>query len=153
MDIKKSTIIALLLGAMMIFLTSCPEVCIDPVYTFGISGQFSPEKDSIRVGDTLFLNFRFSTNLRDLQSGQMIDYSKAENLAATLRVTEFIKGETLAKGAVNAFLYHNVTGSIYNNASVPNAETVQQLRFVEANGFYHLEVGLIPKKWVFMALA
>ena len=54
----KTKLLYLLSFAAALTLTGCPEpICMNPnpVYSFNVSAHFTPEKDSIQVGDTLYL--------------------------------------------------------------------------------------------------
>lgn len=138
---------AILAGVALAFLLSgCPSPCVEAAYNFRVRGTFMPEQDSIEVGDTLFFVYSFPKTLQDVNTRQVIDYQGASNIGFTLRVTEFIEGQTLAKGAVGDFNYINLLGKVYNEKSIPSPETVQQLSLIESTDTYDLKIAMIPKK-------
>lgn len=144
----KIFITSLLLTVLCIALTGCPTpLCLnpEPSYTFPVTAGFTPEQDSIRVGDTLFLVSEFPTALVPLGGQQPVDYSGSTGIGSTLNLLRLESGRT-STPAVASFEYVNVWGRIYNSTDIPSPERVQQLRFEENDGKYKLRVGLIPKE-------
>ncbi len=134
-----------LLG-VVILNSGCPKPCIDANYSFAVNLQITPDFDSIKVGDTVFLTSSFPTTLTDQASGQTFDYSKSTGIGNTLAVSKLPQGDTIAADAVFNFDYISINGRIYNDRNIPRPDGVQQLTYEEINGNYFLKVGLIPKQ-------
>lgn len=64
------------------FLSSCGKfICTDSnTYSFQINMQVTPDKDSIHVNDTLYLEASVPTTFTDMRSGKQVDFSNAQNL-------------------------------------------------------------------------
>lgn len=149
MDTKKSQINTTLLGVVLILcLTSCPgpRVCPDATYRFVVTATFTPERDSIRMGDTLYLSSSFSTKLLDVNSGREVDYSNATKVGSILFVQEIPQDKLPIKDAAGIFKYVNKKGIIYSDATVPNVERAKQLTYQQSLNNYELLVGVVAQK-------
>lgn len=134
--------VALLLG-----LTGCPGPCLNTLYTFAVTASFSPQKDSLRVGDTLLLRSFFPTQPVDLRSNQTVNYANAPAIGTTLFVDELM----LSPNAIGSFLRSAVADFTYVRKRWPiytvqdlGPERVKQLRYEQSSNDYGLEVALIP---------
>ena len=141
----KKVFILIGLAYLIIINTGCPKSCIEANYSFAVNSQITPDKDSIHVGDTIFLTSLFPDKLTNQSNGAVIDYSNATDIGSALGVSQFFIGDTIATDAVFNFNYISVTGRIYNDRSIPRPDGVQQLTYQEFNGNYILKIGLIPK--------
>ncbi|GAB3204452.1 hypothetical protein ABID22_002583 [Pontibacter aydingkolensis] len=144
----KTHVIKLLLVLVGIALTGCPSpLCLNPnpSYSFAVTAHFTPERDSIRVGDTLYLVSEFPNFLVPIGEQDAVDYSKSTAIGNTLGLLR-LESVKSTSGAVSSFDYINVWGRIYNSTDIPSPERMQQLRYEENDGKYKLRVGLIPKK-------
>ena len=128
----------------MALLTGCHKPCTLPNYDFSVSDFFSPEKDSVTVGDTLWLISNISNVQVDINSGAQVDFSGAENLGFNLVVSDISKFRS-QRGAVDSFDYTKRHGDIYTHPS-SNPQGIKQLSFEKTMASYMLEVGLIAKK-------
>lgn len=131
---------------MMVTITGCPKPCIEPNLLFSVTSQIIPDKDSVNIGDTIYLLSTFPTKLTEQTTGEIIDYSNSTGIGSTLAISSLPIGDTIAKDAVFDFDYFSISGKIYNDRSIPRPDGVQQLTYGEFNGSYVLKVGLIPKK-------
>ena len=68
--------------------------CTENFYSFNLGIRAYPDTDSIRIGDTLWLEINEPSTLKDIQSGQMIDYSGAENLGTVIGIAELLSVNT-----------------------------------------------------------
>jgi hypothetical protein len=66
----------------------CGKNCKEAKYQFSMEESFSPEKDSIRVGDTLWVSASHSTTFTDAFSKAQVDFSNS-NIASTIRILNF----------------------------------------------------------------
>jgi hypothetical protein len=143
----KSSISYLLIIAACLILTRCPTpMCLNPnpTYSFEVTAEFTPEKDSIRVGDTLYLVSEFPSIMIPVGGDQPVDYSNSTGIGNTLGINKLEPNRVISDAVYN-FDYISIDGEIYNSRDIPSPDRVQQLRYVEKSGMYRLKVGLIPK--------
>jgi len=150
MDIKyKILIIVTLLSVTMIYSRCKPSICSDAItYSFQVNNAKAyPDKDSIKINDTLWIEISFPTKLQDVVTNNTIDYSNAVNLGEDLSVLMFTGGSASDPGASyanNNFDYFLANGS----TGMTSINGVRNFLFSElnVNGSYLLKVGVIPKK-------
>lgn len=134
----------LLFGIVLIgVLNSCHKPCNEPNYSFSVDDFFSPEKDSINIGDTIWLNSTISKLEKDINTQSQVNFSNAENLGTNLIISDISKFDS-QRGAVDSFTYFQSHGRIYTDPKL-NPQGVKQLSFEENDNSYQLEVGLIAK--------
>ncbi len=126
------------------FFNCCRKPCNLPNYTFSVNDSFSPEKDSINIGDTLWLTCTISKTQIDINTQANINFDNAENLGSNLVISD-ISRFNLERGAVDSFNYIQQYGNISTDPT-SNPQGVKQLRFEESSDSYLLKVGLIAKK-------
>ncbi len=141
----KNVIAGIGLLAFAIISSGCPKPCIEASYSFAANTQISPDLDSIKIGDTLYLISTFPTSLFDQTNRTIIDYSNANDIESTLSIAQLITGDSIPKGSVHDFRYTSELGMIYNVANIPSPETIQQLRYQQVANNYQIKVGLIPQ--------
>jgi hypothetical protein len=130
-------------------LTGCPDpICFnpEPSYNFAVTAHFTPEQDSIQVGDTLYLVSEFPSTMVPVGGLVTVDYSHSSGIGNNLKVRELLPAGQLNSAAVESFDYFKVHGEIYNSKDIPHPEGVQQLRYSERQGEYLLKVGIVPRK-------
>lgn len=108
------------------------ESCAEANYSFAIQSQLLPDKDSINIGDTLFLISSTPKKMKDIKSGTTIDYTNSINFGSVLSIGELIKDSTIPRGAVFDFDYLSIKGRVYNDVSIPSPNTVQQITYGES---------------------
>ena len=116
--------IATSLAVVAIINAGCPKPCIEANYSFSANSQISPDSDSIRVGDILYITSIFSTRLIDQTSGMAIDYSNATDIESTPSIAQLFTGNITPQGAVYDFKYYSQARMIYNATNIPSPETV-----------------------------
>jgi hypothetical protein len=126
------------------FFNGCHKPCNLPNYTFSVNDFFSPEKDSVNIGDTLWIRCIISKTQIDVNTQEQVNFYNAENLGFSLVISDISRFD-LKRGAVDSFTYITLHGSIYTD-STSNSTAVKQLSFEENNDSYLLEVGLIAKE-------
>lgn len=129
-----------------IFLAGCPKPCIRINYSFSVDARITPDLDSIKVGDTIYLVSSFPAELKDQRTGELVNYSNSAGIGNTLAISNLPTGDTIAKDAVFDFDYISIDGRIYNDRNIPSPDRVQQITYMESNGTYNLKVGLIAKQ-------
>lgn len=138
-----------LLVLLILTLTGCPEpLCLNPnpSYSFAVTAHFTPEQDSIQVGDTLYLISEFPSTMVPIGGTNMhvVDFSNSVGISSTLGILHLSENKTY-EDAVSRFDYISITGEIFNSKEVPSHERVQQLLFKESLNTYQLKIGIIPK--------
>jgi hypothetical protein len=135
----KKVIILIGLAYFIVINCGCPKPCIEANYSFAVNSQIIPDKDSVHVGDTIFLSSSFSDKLLDQSSGIVIDYSDAVDIGSAVSVIKLNIGDTVATDAVFDFNYLSINGKVYNDRSIPRPDGVQQLTYQEAGGKLYFE--------------
>lgn len=120
--------------------SSCKN-CVEATYQFNIQGLFSPEKDSIQVGDTLWVISSHPTTFSD--GTKDIEFSGA-NVGTNFRIFKFGESYPDLSGAVNDFLFVKGNGREANDDNNP-AEN-KGFYFDEINSIYILKIGFIAQK-------
>lgn len=133
------------LALVVLINSGCPRPCIDAHYAFSIQSQFTPDKDSINIGDTIFLTSATPIKMKDTNSGSEINYSNAKNFGSNLYVVKLLSNSTAINDAVFDFDYFSIKGRVYNDTSIPSPNRVQQLSYQESNSSYEVKIGIIPR--------
>ncbi len=130
-----------------ILLNGCgKKFCANTTFNFKGSVKAYPDKDSIHINDTIWIELNTPTKLKDLTTGQMIDYSGAGNFGAAINFAKFNGGTISNPGATSAandFIIIIKKASQVNN---PNLDFVREFLFIEENNLYKFKIGIIPKK-------
>lgn len=120
--------------------------CKQPIYSFEAFYKAYPDKDSIKVNDTIWVELTTPVKLKDFETEQVIDYSGAENFGPSIQYIELIGGDLYNPGgiaAANSFENHLIWGT---PVSFDKPDKVRSFRCIEENGSYKFKVGIIPKK-------
>ena len=121
--------------------------CAENVYSFELDIKAYPDKDSINVGDTIWLEVNSPTTLKDFRSGSMVDYSGAKNLGTAIGIAELISVNVTNTEGNSFFKYNIVTGT-----ELPRSDSnrFREFNFAEVNQKYQFKLALIPlKKGIF----
>lgn len=138
------TLIGLLIIIIVCFGFQCNKSfdCHNQVYSFEIGIKAYPDKDSINVDDTLWLEINEPTTFKDGFSGQMIDYNGTANLGSAIGFIELL-GNSNSSECANNFDFILVKGSSVKNS---NTNLIREYSFVELNSSYVFKLGVKPKK-------
>ncbi len=124
-------------------LHSCHKPCNQPDYSFSFTDNFFPEKDSISIGDTLWLICKIpKDSMIDSYSQKEVNFSNAENFIGNLIISDIAAFEN-QRWAIDSFTYFNVTGTIYTDAK---ANHVKQISFSESDTAFLLKIGLVAAR-------
>lgn len=117
--------------------------CRETVYNFEMGIKAYPDKDSINVGDTIWLEINEPTILKDVQTGNNVDFSGAANLGTAISFLKLIAVSVADDQAASKFKYVLIQGN-----EIPRADTLKyrEFNFNELNGFYRFKLGIIPKE-------
>lgn len=134
----------LLFLAVISICSQCKDLdCREQVFSFEIGIKAYPDKDSIRVNDTIWLEVNEQTTLKDLQTGSIIDFSGAANLGSAIGFKKYssVTGQ-FTTDAVEKFNFYLIKGT-----EVPNRtpSLYKEYFFAEENG-YVFRLGVIPKE-------
>jgi hypothetical protein len=146
MAIKKTYLLFLvLLGtAGLHFQCNKKFGCAETVYSFGMGIKAYPDKDSINIGDTIWLEINEPTTLKDAISGAMIDYSKASNLGSAIAFQSL--STSSGQFTVNAAQKFNLL--IVQGTETANVDPtlIHEFLLAEVNNRYVFKIGAIPKE-------
>ena len=141
---KKNYILPGSVIAALIFIeancTKFPLDCANTKYSFELPVKAFPNKDTIHVGDTIWLEINESTLIRDGRTGDIIDYSGTSNLGTALSFSFRDTAINLWADAANNFNFQIIHG-----LELRRTKLVTEYRFVENNGRYLFKLGVIPK--------
>lgn len=148
MDTKSFSLAMLLIIAFTSIYSTCKKEgfgCANNVYSFKASAEASPDKDSIHIGDTIWIRSNISTKLVDQVSGQIIDYRNASNLSQSIQLLKLVGGDFSNPGAIyaaNNFTYSAFAGTQIND---PFSEGQRSFSFMEQNSVYKLSVAIVAR--------
>ncbi len=91
-----------IIGLHLIILinTGCPTPCVEANFSFAVNSQFTPDFDSIKVGDTIYLTSTFSTTLTDLHSNTLVDYNNSTGIGSDIYISRFDSINNITSDAV-----------------------------------------------------
>lgn len=117
--------------------------CTENFYSFNLGIRAYPDTDSIRIGDTLWLEINEPSTLKDIQSGQMIDYSGAENLGTVIGIAELLSVNTFNTEGNTLFKF-----LLFEGKEVPRSDNnkFKEYLFEESNARYIFKLALMPAK-------
>lgn len=123
---------------------SCGKlVCSDSVkYAFDIQAEMHPDKDSIQIGDTMWLEVNAPTTFVDNISNQPVDFSGAENLGTSISMRNFYDENASISDVDKSFDYISIIGS----TTPPSGQYSRSCLFKEINNTYQFKMGIVPKE-------
>ena len=141
---KKLLIVVIALSSIF---TSCIKSrdCARTDYSFEGFFKAYPDRDSIRIGDTIWLEAKIPVITKDVISGKEINYTGAVNLGTAIRYLELISGPTDPAPLYSANSFNNILVKGRATASV-DENRVKEFLFVEEAGFYLFKLAIIPTK-------
>ncbi|MBD3750709.1 MAG: hypothetical protein IE931_14575 [Sphingobacteriales bacterium] len=145
MATKIYTITILLIIVLTMTFSTCRKGglgCANTVYNFQIAAKIRPNLDSIHIGDTIWIELNTSTNLTDVVSNKIINYSGAKNLGTLIGFGDYSILNNPVPSA-NNFTTILIKGKEINN---PNKLQVREYLFEEQNDRYILKLGIIANK-------
>lgn len=123
---------------------TCRKNCVETSYSFNISARAYPDKDSIHVGDTLWLEVNAPTTLHDNLSGTTVDYSGAENLGTAVKLLSINGGSLSDPGTsyvMDSFDFVLQIGRAYSSDQFAN-----NYLYEGVNNEYKFRLAVIPKR-------
>jgi hypothetical protein len=145
MGIKKIFIVVAV--SLLLQRCSCTKTgldCAQTKYNFELNVRAYPDKDSIAVGDTVWLEVNSPTQFKDAATGQMIDYSKAVNLGSGVTFSALSSINQFTINSVNKFDFVLKEGIElrrgYNNG------LGNEYQFIGKNNLYVFLLGIVAKE-------
>jgi hypothetical protein len=121
---------------------TCNRECIDNSFGFVVQVNVTPIKDSLSVGDTLWINSLSSTTMRDIDSSNKILFDHSPNMGYTLRTVKLL-GAGATTGAINDFSFVIAEGGpILGDAFIDEEKS---FKFSEDSETYKLRFGMVCK--------
>ena len=139
----KKIILAALFSFLLFVRSTCKKNCTTSSYSFELDVKVYPANDTLSIGDTLWFEVNNSTQLKDLQSGQLIDYSNAENLGSAIAFNRLSSSNSFTEKAVNKFNYVLEFGRETKSVDL---ELLKEFIFSEQSNKYIFLLGIITKE-------
>lgn len=116
--------------------------CVESNVFFNVDAKVFPDKDSINIGDTIYVEVNIPTTLID-QNNNSVDYSKASNLGTSMGFVKLVSDSPIVlDNAVPDFNFDLVSGK---EISSPNVKLYKDYFFEESGGRYLFKLAIIPK--------
>ncbi|MBS1947981.1 MAG: hypothetical protein JST47_09460 [Bacteroidetes bacterium] len=149
-NIKNIQVLATLFLFAIYGCNSCKSLCVSgkTEYFFNAgTANFYPDKDSIKVGDTLWFTSIIPKRMRPIQNsqpvGDSIDFSGASDMTTDLALTSPL-GIGSQTGAVDSFFIVPIKGNLQPNSLIPHS--AKNVHFIEENNDYFLSLFLVAQK-------
>lgn len=120
-----------------------PLDCANSKYSFELGIKAYPDKDSIDVGDTIWLEVNEPTTLKNSLTGQMINYSNTVNLGSAIGFQKaiFIPALNFIPAA-EKFGFKLIEGVETRNT---NPLLFKEFLFTASYNYYSFKLAVIPK--------
>ena len=139
-----SLLVLLFIGILSLqFQCSKSFACAESVYNFELSIRAYPDKDSILIGDTVWLEITAPTTLQDLSTSNLINYSSAANLGTAIGIAELLSEDSIDVQGNKSFEFSLQKGK---ELFRPDTMRFREYSFAENNQTYQFKLALIPKK-------
>ncbi|MBD3750711.1 MAG: hypothetical protein IE931_14585 [Sphingobacteriales bacterium] len=107
MDTRYKFRIIVIAFLAILSLTHCRSSCIgevvNNVYSFKLGVNITPAKDTINIGDTLWINVNTSNRFRNLMGGDTVKFSGARNLGSAIGFQKLNTDNKFSISAANKF--------------------------------------------------
>jgi hypothetical protein len=145
MDFRK-ILLKVVVCTLILACFSCDEtVCTDcngSGYSFQDSILIQPSTETISQGDTLWLSCEIPKTQKDLNTGNIVEYSNAKNISFVFKIQKIL-GKNSSDYFLDNFEVFIKDGIMIKNHNTIGALEVQPIN--EANGYMY-KVALVPKK-------
>ncbi len=126
------------------FLTSCgKKSCLSDLgsgYSFKSGLDVTPAQDSIHIYDTIRLKLRMQTDLLDLRSNTIINFSGSENLGSVILFQKFNYINNTFEPSLSKFSFAVIKGEKFRADNYGGIE----FGFIEEAGYYIFDLAIIP---------
>ena len=117
----KLSYFALAIYYLILFNGCGKKFCASTTFNFKGSVKAYPDKDSIHINDTIWIELNTPSKLKDLTTGEMIDYSGAGNFGVAINFVRLTGGTISNPGSIPAANDFNLIikeGSPVNNSQL-----------------------------------
>lgn len=116
--------------------------CTESSIFFNVDTKVYPDKDSINIGDTIYVEVNIPTTIAD-QNNNQVNYSNANNLGTVIGFVKLTNVSPIKlDDAVADFSYSLIAGKEIQSS---NAQLLKEYLFEESNGRYLFKLIIIPK--------
>jgi len=117
--------------------------CPESSYSFIIDAQVLPDKDTISIGDTVWVEINSSDVFTDQNSSRQVNFSDAANLGTDMGFARLVSTSPVQlANAVNDFDYILLAGKEIASA---NPTLIKMFLISDINGMYRFKLGIIAK--------
>jgi hypothetical protein len=116
--------------------------CANTSYSFETYMSAAPDFDSVRVNDTIWLEYKSSIQLKDSTINKVIDYGQAENLGTAIAFVQLIGGNFSDPGVKPAADSFSTELSVGKSVGSILPHQVREFLFKELSGYYVFKVGV-----------
>ncbi len=144
MATNKYILFTLFVTSLFLLKCDCKKLqldCTKVQYEFVLPVKSYPNKDSISLSETIFLEINEPISFVDIKTNQTITFNGAENLGSAIGFQVY---DSISKNwldAVNQFSFYLMKGTELKVTSLDIQD-----RFSEQNNMYGFKLGVIPKR-------
>lgn len=120
---------------------TCRKDCTRTDYSFEMAVNAYPDLDSMRVGDTVWVEINETVSLKDLNTNENINYSGAVNLGTNIGFQEIVGTTPQIINAATDFSSKVINGT---EISSTNSSLFKEYVFAENNGKFLFKLGIVP---------
>jgi hypothetical protein len=115
-------------------------------YSFLATSEFTPQRQTYSVGDTIFLNSTIPKTLFDNISSQNVDYSQSLGVGGNISTSQLDTISNQVKYGLDKFTIFDIIGttSQLQNQNILNSG--KNIKFFESATFYEFKIGFILKE-------
>lgn len=117
--------------------------CAEILHHFEIKLKAFPDKDSINIGDTIWVEVNESTKFKDIDTGMEVDWSGAANLGSALSFIQISGNNEFSIAPLKMFEFKLIDGTEVKSL---DAIRLKEFTFSERNNRYTFKLGIIPKE-------
>ena len=147
MDIEMKSNLQYLLLILILIFWGCPwKECISPDRLYLAQFTFV-HNEHLQVGDTIWVNSVMDCNSMGNLLTSTTDSYCNQVFSFPLGVVKFTINDTIkeSEGAISAFEFVQIKGTVYNDTNIPSPHIVNQVEFDFQNNKYELLFGVICK--------
>jgi hypothetical protein len=139
-----------LIVVMIVFITTIYSTCHKPLlgcessYSFLLNAKVYPDKDTISVGDSIWVEINSPDTFIDLISNRQVKFDNAENLGTDMGFVKLINSNPIQLGdAVNDFQF-----ALFNGQEIGSTmpQRIKNYLISYSSGTYKFKLAIIPKQ-------
>jgi hypothetical protein len=132
----------ILVYLLIFFISSCKPTCIPDKFSFlGGTVLFTPEKDSARIGDTIWVNVHLPKQY--VFGSKNVDLSAASNMVSQINFSANPQLDSIAD-AVDSFTFLSGQGQFLTDPL--NSHGQININYIEGDSIYFFSMGIIPQR-------